>query len=178
MAIDIIPKEAQKIPLWQSAAFYFSIFLAIAAVAGYFLNNDNLKKSNDKSDELKKEIGRGKTEDQIALEKKVFGYKYKIEILDELLDSRLMSLNFFDFLEKNTRPEIWLLEVKIDPQKFRATISGEGESFQTVGQQIAIFKNSQNITDLKVDNIAISKSGKIDFNITLSFNDQFFKKVK
>jgi hypothetical protein len=178
MAVDIIPKTAEKTPLWQNAIFYFSIFLIVATVAGYFLINNDLKKANKKSDELKGTIDKGRTDEQAALEKRVFSYKYRIDGLSELLDGRLMASSFFNFLEQNTRPEIWLKEIKIDPQRLRAVISGEGESFQTIGQQIAIFKNGQNIKDLKINNISINTSGKIDFGISFSFNNQFFKKTK
>ena len=110
------------------------------------------------------------------MEKRVFGYKYKIEILNKLLDERLLALNFFDFLEKSTLPEIWLQEITIDLQKLKAVISGEGENFQTVGQQITTFKNSQNISGLKFNKISISNNGKVDFEITITFNKLFFKK--
>jgi hypothetical protein len=176
MAVDIIPKAAEKTPLWQSVIFYFSIFLLAVTMACYFWVGNSLKKANDKSDELKRTIDKGNTEEQIALEKRVFSYKYRIDSLKELLDKRFVALNFFDFLEKNTRPEIWLKGIKTDPQKLRAAISGEGESFQTVGQQIAIFKNSESVKNLKINKISIDTSGKINFDIDLSFNNQFFKK--
>lgn len=178
MAVDIIPKAAEKTPLWQSIVFYFSIFCVLMTVASYFLIDSSIKKADKESSKLKADIDRGKTEDQIELEKKVFDYKYKIESLDKLLNERFLSLNFFNFLEKNTHPEIWLREIKVDPRKLQATIIGEGENFQTVGQQISILKNGQGIGYLKINNILINTSGKIDFEASLNFNEQFFKDSK
>jgi len=169
MAIEIIPKEAKKFPLWQNILFYFSLVLLLASLSGFFVLNYFQKKSQATLDDLRKTIEKGFTAEEKTLEKELLSYQKKIEDFSTLfLDYRLTS-KLFGFFEKLIHPKVFFTDFSLDPKLNKLSLSGQTENFETLGQQILIFQKEEKIKSLDLKEIGISKEGKIEFSLDISF---------
>lgn len=178
MAIEIIPKKAPRVPFWHNLLFYLSLILILGVISGYFVLNYFLKIAEEEIENLDKILTEEKTEEEIALEKKVFGYQEKIKNFSQLINARKLSLNFFDFLEKNCHPQVWLTQVSLTSDKSQAQIAGKAESFVALGQQLQIFKNEPLIKKIVLSNVFIGGEGKIEFSFDISLGPRMFSQLE
>jgi hypothetical protein len=68
--------------------------------------------------------------------------------------------------------------MNFDLTKETVTLLGQTEDFQTVGQQISLFKKEELkeiVKSIQLSKVEIDKDGKIDFTLTISFNSKLFK---
>lgn len=172
--IEIIPKAAAKLPLWQNILFYFSIATLLATVLSYFILDHSLKTSSRALDNLEATLTRGKTASEIALEKETSDYQKKIEDFAELIKKHPSALNFFTFVEKVSHPKVWFPQISLNPQKGQMALSGEAENFSTLGQQILILKAESSIKNLKLSGISIGKRGRVNFALNFFLDPAIF----
>jgi len=185
MPIQIIPKEAAKLPLWQNILFYFFIGLVFTILAGYGVLYHFTKKAVEDFENMKKTIEQARTPQMNDLEKQMKSYEEKTEDFSSILDSHKIVSNFFGdfnkktgFLEKNTHPKVFFSEMNFDLTKETVTLLGQTEDFQTVGQQISLFKKEELkeiVKSIQLSKVEIDKDGKIDFTLIISFNPKLFK---
>ena len=176
MAIEIIPKEEIKPVPWQRILFYFFIFLLLISIAGYFaLDYYFLKKAQQELQTLEMKIAEAKTPQQIALEKEILDYQEKIEDFASLFLAHKKSSNFFNFLEKITHPKIFFSELNLNTTGSQVNLSGQAESFQVLGEQLLIFRNTKSIQNVNLSEVKIGKEGEIGFTFNLSLNPGLFK---
>lgn len=174
MAIEIIPKPAQKLPLWQNILFYISIALLIASISSYFVLDHFFKKAEINFKSLEETLSK-KTPAERVLEARVSSHRKKINNFSQLINQHLYSSKFFDFFQGLSHPKIWFSEFNLNPQDNRLVVSGQAESFLVVGQQILILKQENLIQDVDLSKLSIGETGKVDFTINLSLNPNIFK---
>jgi len=174
MAIEIIPKPAQKLPLWQNILFYLSIALLIASITSYFALDYFFKKAEIISNTLEEALTE-KTPAERVLEAEIFGYQKKINNFSQLINQHLYPSKFFDFFQGLSHPKVWFSEFNLNPQDNQSVVSGQAESFLVVGQQVLIFKQENLIQNVNLSNLLIGETGKIYFTINLSLNPDIFK---
>lgn len=173
--VEIIPKTAAKLPLWQNILFYFSLVLLSVAVLAYFILVFSLKKAETTSENLEEILAKEKTVEEVVLEKEVFDYQKKIKDFSKLINLHLFSSNFFEFIEKNTHPQIWFSKLDLNPRKGEASLSGEAENFTVLHQQLQIFRADPKVLNLNLVKIAIGKEGGVDFGLNLGLDPSLFK---
>ncbi|GAI57177.1 unnamed protein product, partial [marine sediment metagenome] len=69
--IEIIPRKAVPLPLWQKILFYILITLLLAAILSYFILDHFQKKSLTILQTLEEEIRKEKLPQKITLEKEI-----------------------------------------------------------------------------------------------------------
>ena len=173
--IEIIPKPAQKLPLWQNILFYFSIAVLIASFLSYFVLDNFLKNSQKILQELGETLAGEKTSSQLLLEGEVFNYQKKIADFSQLLQSHLFTSKTLGLLERSSHPKIWFSQYNLDSTKGILILSGEAEDFSVLGQQLLIFKKEPLIKGLDLSNISIGRKGRVDFTLNLSLDPQLFR---
>ena len=174
--VEIIPKQpATKLPSWQNIIFYFSFGLILLVVLSYFVLDIYLGKAQARLEELKKEWEETKTEEQIALEDELSAYEKKIESFSILINQHLFSSKVFEFIEKNTHPEVWFSNLDLNPMEGKVDLSGDTDNFVTLHQQVQILKANPLVKDLNLSEIAIGKEGRIAFDLNLIFDPSVFK---
>lgn len=173
MTIEIIPKEAAKLPLWQNILFYISVALILACIIGYFVLDHFTKKSELIFQDLEKALAEARTPQQ-ALEKEILDYRDKIEDFSSLLIAHQKSSNCFDFLEKITHPKVSFSELNLDTKGNQVRLLGRAESFQILGQQLLIFQEAKFVQNLNLSEVKISEGGKIEFTFDFSLNPKLF----
>jgi len=174
MPIQIIPKEAAKLPLWQNILFYLSIALLLAFISGYSFLIYQTKKLDLALKDLETTLAKETTPQQISLEKEILDYKKKIEDFAPLITAHRLSSKFFGFFEKITHPKVFFSDLKIDIMGNKAGLSGQTESFQTLGQQILIFQKEELIKNVQLSKVQIGKEGKIEFSLEIFLDPKLF----
>lgn len=174
MAIEIIPKKTEaKLPA-VNILFYLSLILLIIFALSYFVLGYFQKKSAKTLQDIEDIISQKETSAK-ALKEKIFGYQEKIEVVASLLTSHQLSRNFFTRLEDLSCPKVFFSNLDLDVGKSQASLSGQTESFEALGQQLLIFKKGEFIKDVNLTKVSIGKEGEIEFSIELSFDPQMFK---
>jgi len=175
MAIEIIPKKIEaKLPA-VNILFNLSLILLIIFVLSYFVLGYFQKKSARTLQNIENIISQEETSEVKALKKKVFGYQEKIEEVASLLTSHQLSRNFFTRFENLSSPKIFFSKLDLDVGKLQASLSGQAENFEALGQQLSIFKKGEFIKDVNLTKVSIGKEGEIEFTVELSFDPQMFK---
>lgn len=175
MAIEIIPKTIEKIPGERKKLFYFSIFLFIALLISYFILTSFEKKSENILSKLEEVLSKGKTPEMSSLEKENLNEQKKIESISPLLERHVFLSKVFEFFERNTHPQVFFSEINLNSLNSTASLSGECDSFLTLGQQLAIFEKELLVEKLDLTQVSITKEGKIEFFLNFSFNPKIFK---
>ena len=173
--VEIIPKPARKLPPWQNIIFYFSVGLLLLVVLSYFVLDIYLDKAETKLEERKEELAQTGTAEEIALEQELINYEKKIQNFSTLINQYLFSSKTFEFIEKNTHPEVWFSSLSLDPKAGSVSLSGDTESFVTLHKQVQILKASPSVETLNLAKIAIGKEGRIAFDISLILDPGLFK---
>jgi plasmid stabilization system protein ParE len=185
MPIQIIPKEAAKLPLWQNILFYFSIGLLCAIFAGYGVLYHFTKKATQDFENIKNAIEQARTSQMNELENQLKSYGEKIGDFSSIIDSHKIISNFFGdftnrtgFLERNTHPNVFFSGMNLDAAKETVTLFGQTEDFRILGQQISLFRKEELkeiVKSVQLSAVAINKDGKIEFTLVVSFHPKLFK---
>ena len=173
--VEIIPKPAAKLPSWQNTLFYFSFGLLLLVVLSYFVLDIYLDKAETRLGEREEELAQTKTAEEITLEQELSNYEKKIQNFSILIDQHLFSSRIFEFIEKNTHPEVWFSTLSLDPRKRGVNLSGDTENFVTLHQQVQIFKASPSVQNINLAKIAIGKEGRIAFDLSLILDPGLFE---
>lgn len=174
MAIEIVPKKGVEVPPWQNYLLYFLIFVLLLSVISYFTLNYFAKKSEQKLQEIKTTIGNARTPEREKLERELKELREKLDDLAPLLLNHKKTSNFFTALEKNTHPRVFFIDLNFDTKSNSVELSGRTDNFQTVGQQLLIFQQSQMFQNPKLSKVEIGKEGEIKFTFDFSLNPQLF----
>ena len=179
MEEQIIPKPIPKTPLIINILFYISILALIVMAIGYFYLINLEKNTQDNLFELEKILTEEKIEKEKQLEKEIFTYQKKMKDFSLLLDSHQTFYGLFELLEKNCHPKVWFSSFNIEAESHELTLTGEAENFQSIEQQIIIFKDStkdstDDILDVELSEISIQEEGAIAFSLRLSLSPELF----
>ena len=175
MEEQIIPKPMPKTPLFVNILFYILILALIVMAIGYFYLINLEKNTQDNLTELEKILTEEKIEREKQLEKEIFTYQKKIKDFSVLLDSHQTFHGLFEFLEKNCHPKVWFSSFSIEAENHELMLAGQAENFQSIEQQIIIFKDStDNILNVELSEISIQEEGAIGFSLKLSLNSELF----
>jgi hypothetical protein len=173
--VEIIPKPAAKVPLWQNLLFYFSFSLLLMVLLSYFILGIYLKKAEITLNGLEETLTKEKTAEEIALEKKITGYQRKIEDFSKLIGQHLLSSKFFEFIEKKSHSQVWFSKLDLNPVNGKAKLTGEAENFFILHQQLQILRKDPLVKNLDLVQITIGKEGRVDFDLNLEFQPALFK---
>lgn len=173
--IEIIPKPAAKLPLWQNILFYSFLALLLLTILSYFILDFSLKKAETTLKNLEETLAQERTTEEITLEKEVFSYQKKIGDFSKLLKGHLFSSKIFEFIEKNSHPKIWFSQLNLNPREGEVNLSGQAENFTTLHQQLQILKANPKVLNLNLVQIAIGKGGRVDFGLNITLDPSVFK---
>lgn len=173
--MEIIPKKVIQIPKWLNYLFYISLVVLFLVIIGIFVVNNYVSSSQTVLKELESLLIQMRNPENIALESEVRNYERKIRDFAPLFEAHLETSNIFKFLQKDCHPKAWFQQFSLDSRQNKINVSGKTQSFETLGQQILIFKNDNLVQDVKLEQVSLGKEGKIDFSLSISLNPQVFK---
>jgi len=167
MVEQLIPKEVPKLPNWLNTLFYVSLIFLFLSITGYFVLNNSIKNSQEKIQVLRETQLKNKTAEKTALEKEILKYDRKIDNLSTLLSQHLVPSGIFELLQNSCHPKVYYSQFSLDANQSTLLLSGITQSFETLDQQFLILKGSDWVQEVKLDQISISKEGKINFNLAV-----------
>jgi len=171
---QFIPKEKPKRSIGLDILLVFSLLLLIAAAAGYFIFYKLINDGKLVLDDLNSKIAQEKTAERLALEKEMTEMKRKIDDFSYLVNQHLKIDQVFTIIQENTHPQIWFTQFELDPRFKIVKLIGEAQNFTTIGQQVSLFQKVEKINQVNLDEISLTKEGKIGFKLFLSFKSEVF----
>jgi hypothetical protein len=172
MAIEIVPKPKIKKRPPVNIFFYILLFVFLIFLIGYLVLYFNEKKLNRELSEIEKALQ--KSPAQESLEKELENWQKKINDFGLLFSRHQFTTKLFDYLEESTLPKVNYSKFKLDSGKGILELSGQTDNFETLGQQILIFKEQEFIKNFNLTDVSIAKEGKINFNIQMVLNSKIF----
>jgi hypothetical protein len=99
----------------------------------------------------------------------------QITNLQTLLQSHVLTSQFFAWLEQNTEANVYYQSFALATGN-QITLTGAANTEADVNQQVAIFENSPEVSSVGVSNVAAPQTpgGKWSFNTTLIMNPSVF----
>ena len=173
--VELIPKETPQISKWLNIVFYFALLVLFSSIISFFVLGNSIKTGQNKLQELRMTFFEGRTPERLALEKEILNYEKKIKDFSSLAPYHLESSNFFNLLEETTHPKVWFSKINFDTEKGKVSFSGVTQSFESLGQQMLIFKAKSSISEVSLEKVSIDKTGRINFDLSLSFNSSQLK---
>jgi hypothetical protein len=164
------PKQSKKVMF----AFYSAVFFLIFSILGYLMTNVFLQKAHEEKSDLETKLDEMMTTEKKELEEEITLLKNKINEFSFLLDNQLQSSKIFEFTQRITHPQVWFSNFSLNSERGVLDISGKTQNFETLGQQIFILEDEPVIEKVSLDSFSINEEGKIDFELSLSFEPDFF----
>ncbi|MEK7519414.1 MAG: hypothetical protein AAB565_01325 [Patescibacteria group bacterium] len=176
MAIEILSQKSQAKPFNSvKFLFYVSLILVILSLVS-LLTLFFLKKNVEKSlEDTKAKIAEKETVEKKSREAEVLLAQKKINDFLFLLDLRRFNSKFFNSFQSITHPQIFFSKLELKMQEGYLLLSGTAENPIVLGQQILLFKKADYIKDVNLAKVSISKTGKINFDLSVSLFSEKFK---
>lgn len=173
--VGIVPKKTTQTPLWLEILFYASIAVLLISLLIYFILNDSMKKSSALLSNLEREITQARTPEKMALEQDILGYQRKIDDFSFFFKSHTSLLNFYSMLENVCHPKVQFTDMRLEPEKSQAVLSGRAENFEAVGQQINIFQQQPFIEKVDLTNLILTEEQGEEFVLTIFIKPELFQ---
>ena len=164
--VQVIPREIEKGRNWVRIILpWFSLFLVIIIIAGVFFLSVRTKAENERFADLEEQLKAEQTEETKQLEDDLMLYKKKVLNVIQLLEDRRLAFPFYSFLEGLVHPKVYFTGVSLDMVSGQASLKGMSQDFQSLGQQIDIFRKDDFIQEAQVEGISLAEQEGIEFTI-------------
>lgn len=189
--VNLIPRElAEKMrPLTKIRRLLWAVifsWLIIFAIYGGMVWCQGYLMSNVKQAQLRIKKIDAEIESYQSWQKEALAFNAKIEDISKILDQHIYWTAFFSFLESNTLPEVRYQSLSGDVAGI-FTLSATAPNYETVAKQIALFKNSDLVSNVSVASAtaalttpaeeAEASIASVKFNISIMVKpDVFYKK--
>jgi len=168
--VQVIPREIEKGRDWVKIILpWFSLLLAVIVIAGVFFLSVRTKAANERFADLEKQLKAEQTEETEQLEDDLMLYKKKVLNVVQLLEDRRLAFPFYSFLEGLVHPKVYFTGASLDMASGQASLKGMSQDFQSLGQQVDIFKKEDFIQEAQVKGVSLAEQGGIQFTIELTF---------
>jgi hypothetical protein len=171
--MEIIPKEAPKIPAWLDILFYLSAGLLIFVFISYFLVSQSIKASQKTQSELTAQLEEQSSKSS-ELETEIKTYQKKIKDFSAVLSGHPENLGAFSLIEQQCHPRVWFSKFSLDAKVGKVALLGTAKSFQDLGQQMLIFRDEKMIKNAILESITIGQTGEIGFSASLLLDPSIF----
>jgi hypothetical protein len=167
--IDIIPKELPKLPKWVNALFYVLLVLFVSSIIIFFVLRSSISKAVVSLEDLNSELLSKNLPETIDLEKEILAYRAQFQDFEIILGEHKYNTKSFAFLEEIVHPFVWFSSFELQPQEEKVSLKGEAKDFNSLGQQLLILKNRNDLNDFKLVSAVINKDAQIDFDLIIYF---------
>jgi len=172
--VKIIPRAKPKAPFYVNLFFWLSVILLLALVGLYFFLDNQIPSLEKKIKKLETELK--PSESQKTLEEEMFFLSKRINDFPQLLAKHKFTSNLFDFLKEFCHPQVQFTSLEIDTQESKVILSGITESFYTLGEQILVLQEKEEIKGLRLSRVSLDREGKVNFDLAFTFSENLIKK--
>jgi Tfp pilus assembly protein PilN len=150
------------------------LVLLLVSFIGYLVLGQLIKSSQNNLDQLNLSLKQGTAQNQ-ELEKSILNYQKKIKDFSSIISNRSSVGSFFELFQGKIHPKVWFNELSLDPLNYKASLNGQTQSFESLGQQMLIFRGDKMIQEVELKGVLVNEKGGIDFSLSLTFEPQAFK---
>ncbi len=168
---------------WQRNVIYLVIgvlFSSIILSGAYFSTSYIYESQDNNTKEYAEEIKEIKIKIVEAEKeiKKIKSFGAKIKLVKETLDKHIYWTDFFDFMEKNTLPNVYFADFSGSTDGVY-NLSATTKDFDTLYAQILHLKNNANVLEVKTEsgNRAIDSEtdeSEVSFSLNIKLNSNIF----
>ena len=173
MAIEVTTKQKTKETTWTSIAFYALLAIFLVFAASYFVLAFYEKGLARELEKLEKDLTKTATESQ--LEKDIIAFQKRAQDTIPLLESHSFPTKIFEFLEKNTYPQVWFRDLKVDLGQGIIIASGNAANFEVLAQQVRTFEREEQIKNVMLSKVSAGRAEGITFDLRLTFDSAVLK---
>ncbi|MDD4989777.1 MAG: hypothetical protein PHW31_00475 [Candidatus Pacebacteria bacterium] len=170
--LTIIPKPKIETPKWVNIAFLICLAVWVALIGFFVFFKVQASSQQNKKADIESQLAALNTKENQDLESKVAKFAKKIKNFSLVFKEHRNNFRFFDFLRNNCHPNVRFYSLNLTSSKGTVILDGQTDTYQSLSQQIAIFKKNSLISDFQVFNISLSKEGKITFQFSLKIDQQ------
>lgn len=179
MAIEIITKPIiKKNSTLVVIGITICVILGIIVGGSYLYFTITLKKINKEIKE--KEVSSfSLTQAIFQKEAEIIPIKNKITDFGVLINNHKSPIGIFEIIENNTLPKVWFSQLDFDSTEMQVSLSGNTDGFETLEQQIAVFKEEAMFQSINLSSVVVSENSGVDFSIQFIFQPTVFNlKIK
>jgi len=155
--------------------FYFACIILAVSVLSYLVFNFKVQlqqKQIQTAENMSIALG---TVDNRAYSKKFLNYKKQIDDFTAIISDHKITSNVFNFIEKNTLPDIWFSSFNMQESSGELKLSGEVSDLGQLSQQIAVFEKSTNyVSTVSVVDSQENNNGRVSFALDLVLKPEIF----
>lgn len=167
--VQVIPRETKpQASKLNTILPWLSLLLVFIVLAAVFFFSLRIKAGNERLAELDKQLSEAKSQEQAETEKKLRTYKKKVNNMLDILRQRERAAMFYTFLEDLVHPNIYFTGLSLDMEKGIAVLEGLSKDFKSLGQQVAVFKNSDYVYDAQATAVSLVEEEGIGFTIEIT----------
>lgn len=93
----------------------------------------------------------------------------KITNAKNLLKNHIFITPFFDFLEKNTLPDVSFGSFNFNADKKIMTLTGEARSYTEISAQMKVFQSQPEVINASFSNTTLRDTGSVIFSAVINF---------
>jgi Tfp pilus assembly protein PilN len=172
--VKIIPKPKPKLPGWINFLFWVSVLILVFLIGTFFYLQYQNSLLKEKNNSLQNQINELDVKIKKELKGEVFKISEKIKDFSQILKEHKIISNFFEFLKSISHPRVQFTSLNLNAKNYEVTLRGITENFQVLGEQLLVFKENENIKNLKVFNISLNKEGKVEFSLSFNLTKKIF----
>lgn len=174
-SFNIIPRQKLDIPKWVNPTIGFCVVL-ICIMIGFFIYF-SLQASfwGGKAKAKEAEYASLNTEENKSVEKRVGQISKQLEKFSEIFASKKTSFVVFDFLRSFCHPNVSFSSLALNLKTGELALAGKTDTYQSLSEQVIIFKELKNIENLNVSDIFLNKEGQVTFRISFILSQTFFQ---
>ncbi len=167
--VQVIPRVSEKNKTRLNVILpWFSLILVVLVVLGVFFFSAKITSSNNRLNELDEQLSEAKSQEEAQIEKKLMGYKKKVNNVVNILRARKKSSDFYSFLEELVHPDVYFTGISLGLEEGMADLTGIAKDFKSLGQQILVFKDSDYIFDARAEAVSLDEEGGIGFTMRIT----------
>lgn len=171
--LKIIPEIKTETPRFVKIIFWSSLILSIILIGSFLLLNNQISNLNMEKKENENQLDF--SEEEVKLNQEMKLISEKINDFNALVKDHTISSNFLNFLQTYSHPKVQITSLQLDAENYKAKLSAETENFETLGEQILIFKQTNLINNLEISDIKLNEEGKVNFSLSFDFLKQIIK---
>lgn len=173
--VEIIPKIPEKYSLKTRVLFSAALFSLVLSLGGFLTLLFLESKTEEQLFQVEGLLGAEKTSEELQLENNVFIYKTKLQDFSLLIKNRKNALPLFSFLQNTVHPEVFYKRMNFDAPSNKLQLQGQATSFRVLDEQLLVFGQREELARFSLSDIKLSAQGGVDFQLELSFLNQFFQ---
>jgi hypothetical protein len=175
MAIEITP-ERKESTVGQKILLIFSIvFLAVAIGSYFYFNNFAIPQKVTELSKATSALAALTDKDLATKEADLRTAKDYIADFKILYENNPKSSAFFSAFQRWAHPKITYSGFALDVANKKATLHGTTSNFQNVMQQIALLNSETTIGSFDIENVQLSQTGGVSFDLSMTLKSDIFK---